>query len=69
MESRTRTIWKTLSWRAVATVITGVIAYLYTGELAAGLAIGFSDTLIKLFAYYFHERAWVRIGKGYHHAG
>ncbi len=65
METRSRTIVKTISWRIFATIITGLVAWGVTGEPTAGVAIGLIDTTIKFAAYYFHERAWVRIGHGY----
>ena len=64
METRVRTLAKTLSWRAVATVITALLAWGITGEKSIGIAIGLSDTLVKLFAYYFHERMWTHIRFG-----
>ena len=64
MESHLRTIIKALSWRFVATLITFTIAWLITGELVFATEIGFADTLIKLCAYYFHERMWISINFG-----
>ena len=56
MESRKRSIAKALSWRAVATFITAVVAYTVTRDPTIALEIGIADTLIKLGVYYFHER-------------
>ncbi len=64
MESHIRTITKTLSWRFVATLITFSVAWLVTGKLTFALEIGVADTLIKLGAYYFHERLWIRVRFG-----
>lgn len=69
MESRSRTLSKTLSWRCIATLITFGVGWAYTGRLDFGLAIGLTDTTIKFVAYYFHERAWTRIATGYRMAG
>ena len=60
-EPRLRSIVKTLSWRVVATLITMFVAFIITGEGALALEIGIADTLIKLFAYYGHERAWAHL--------
>jgi len=65
MESRKRTILKTVSWRIVATFITGTLGWLFTGDASFGLGIGLADTMIKFFVYYFHERAWTRVQSGY----
>ena len=64
MESHIRTITKTLSWRFVATLITFSVAWLVTGKLTFAVEIGVADTLIKLGAYYFHERPWIRVKFG-----
>ncbi len=64
MESHIRTITKTLSWRIVATLITFCVAWLVTGKLTFAVEIGVADTLIKLGAYYFHDRLWIRVKFG-----
>lgn len=57
-ESRLRSILKAISWRALATAVTILIAYLITGELNQALRIGGIEILAKLLIYYLHERAW-----------
>jgi len=64
VESHVSTITKTLSWRFVATLITFSVAWLVTGKLTFAVEIGVADTLIKLGAYYFHERLWIRVKFG-----
>ena len=64
MESHVRTIMKTVSWRFIATLITFTVAWIVTGELTFAAEIGIADTLIKLGAYYFHERTWMRVAFG-----
>jgi len=64
VESHVRTITKTLSWRFVATLVTFSVAWLVTGKLTFAVEIGVADTLIKLGAYYFHERLWIRVKFG-----
>ncbi len=64
MESHSRTIAKALSWRFVATTITFTVAWLITRKLTFAAEIGIADTIIKLGAYYFHERLWIRIKFG-----
>ncbi len=48
----------------MATVITMFVAYRATGQPELSLGIGLSDTFIKLFAYYGHERFWNKISFG-----
>jgi adenylylsulfate kinase len=66
MDSRRRSLLKALSWRAVALVVTTGLGYAFTGSVAFAASIGAADSLIKIFAYYMHERAWnqVDVGRG-----
>ncbi len=64
MESHYRTIAKAFSWRLIATVVTFLVAWIVTGKLTLAAEIGVADSLIKLGAYYFHERAWIRVKFG-----
>lgn len=65
MESHRRTLLKTLSWRAIAAVITAGLAFVATENLTASLALGSADTGVKFVLYYLHERAWARAKIGY----
>jgi len=60
-DSKTKSLLKTLSWRAVATLITMIIAYFIIGDITVALSIGAFDVVIKMIAYYIHERAWSKI--------
>ncbi len=64
MESHYRSIVKTLTWRVLATAITFSVAWILLGKLGKAVEIGILDTLIKLGAYYSHERAWNRLQFG-----
>ncbi len=64
MESHQRSIAKAISWRIIATLVTFVVAYMFTKEVILSMGIGFGDALIKIFAYYSHERLWNRINFG-----
>jgi len=48
----------------VAVLITTSVAWAITGSLHFGALIGGVDALIKLGAYYLHERAWNRVELG-----
>ena len=56
--NRARSLAKTLTWRTIGTMDTILIAFVITGNLAAGAAIGATELFTKMFLYYFHERAW-----------
>ena len=67
-ESTLRSLLKAISWRVVATAITFCVALLLTGETLIALEIGLLDTVIKLGAYFSHERLWgrLKVGKTLH---
>ena len=67
VDSHKRSIAKTITWRIIAAIITTIVAFLFTGKTGLSLGIGLSDTIIKLFSYYFHERAWNKIDFGRRH--
>jgi adenylylsulfate kinase len=58
---------KTASWAIIAFTITIVLMYLWIGEIAISLGVGIIDRVIKIAAYYFHERAWAHIDWGRRH--
>ena len=61
----TRTIYKTLSWRVLATVVTSIIAgeILNTKDNAA-LYIAGIEVFTKSLLYYMHERLWLTLPLG-----
>lgn len=65
VETHLRSILKAVTWRAGGTFITCLVAWLLTGSLDLAARIGAFDTLLKVGAFYVHERAWnhLRIGK------
>ena len=65
METRRRSLVKALSWRLVALAITTGVGYLLSGGSATfALSLGLTDSAIKIFAYYLHERTWIAIPYG-----
>ena len=63
-ESRLRSLLKAFSWRIVATLTTGIIAYLITGQIEAAVMIGSIEFVAKFFIYYGHERLWQLAPRG-----
>ena len=64
MESHKRTLMKTATWRVVATGITACVAYFLTGQIRIAASIGLLDMVLKLGAYFAHERLWLRTSYG-----
>jgi uncharacterized membrane protein len=64
IETRRRSLVKALSWRVLAAIITTLVVLSITKRLQFAAEIGLIDTLVKLFIYFLHERAWNKIGYG-----
>jgi uncharacterized membrane protein len=59
-----RSIVKAISWRAVGTVDTILIAWLVVGKLEFAVTIGGVELFTKMALYYLHERTWNKIRFG-----
>jgi adenylylsulfate kinase len=44
--------------------MTSGVAYAITGRAGLAASIGILDTVVKLGAFYIHERAWLKIRFG-----
>ena len=62
--SKTRSIFKTISWRVVGTLDTMFLGWLITGSPLVGLKIGALELFTKMILYYIHERAWYKSNFG-----
>lgn len=58
MVQHKRHLAKALSWRAVGTLDTFILAWLITGSIELGALVGGTEILTKTFLYYVHERVW-----------
>lgn len=61
MESRHRSIIKSLIWRILGVVVLAFITYIFTGSLIQTGLITFFHHFSFIFIYYFHERFWFHI--------
>lgn len=64
VDTHSRSLAKAVSWRIFALAITTVVSFLLSDDITIALSIGLTDSLIKIFAYYMHERAWLGISFG-----
>lgn len=64
MDSRKRTLGKTISWYVFHNCMMFTITYLLTHSWETGLAIAILQTLGESILYYIHERAWLKIKVG-----
>lgn len=63
-ETPKRSIVKSLTWRALATLSTITIIYILTGDLAIAGTAGAIEVVAKVIIYYLHDRVWNRIAWG-----
>jgi len=59
-----RHIFKSITWRVIATFITILLTWTITKDINIALNIGMLDTIIKLFFYFAHERIWYKSNFG-----
>lgn len=65
VESHPRSFVKAVTWRALGSIDTFILSYLYTGNTAAAGAIAGTEVFTKIFLFYFHERIWSLIHWGH----
>lgn len=58
-----RHIFKTITWRIIATGTTILLAWLFTKDVSVALTFGAVEVVIKMLLYFFHERAWYKYSK------
>jgi adenylylsulfate kinase len=64
LEEKKRSLFKAVSWRAVATTTAVGLIYVFSGKLELATSIGVGDVVLKLMFYYLRERGWNRITFG-----
>ena len=64
MDSHLRSVAKAISWRIGGSIVTALIALAVTRQAGWALSIGVADIVVKVAAYYVHERLWDRIPFG-----
>jgi len=64
IETHTRALAKSISWRVLAVVVLGIISWVVTRSLIKVGMITLIYNLIQIFLYYIHERVWDMIKWG-----
>ncbi|NWF86545.1 DUF2061 domain-containing protein [Candidatus Bathyarchaeota archaeon] len=64
MDSKIRSIIKSLTRRAFALLITVIISFAILDNWETSLLIGVASNLLKTIFYYVHEKVWNRIRWG-----
>jgi uncharacterized membrane protein len=58
MEMNIRSIFKTVTWRILATSSTLILVYAFTQDFFISTGISFLEIVAKTLLYYLHERIW-----------
>ena len=64
VESHYRSIVKAVSYRILGSTTTALIFYVLTGKPSLSLGAGALDMVLKIGAYFIHERIWNHINFG-----
>ncbi len=64
IETKIRSIVKSISWRILATLTTVSLVFIFFHRIDIALELGGVEIVAKMFIYYFHERAWDKIKFG-----
>ncbi len=69
MDSVARSIAKACTWRVLASLCTGLIAYVLTQEISVATIVMGGEMVVKLVLYLIHERVWTWCKWGIKKAG
>lgn len=61
MDSYLKSIIKAFSYRVIATVLTFLVCYKFTGKAGLSMTITAAELVVKTVAYYIHERFWTKV--------
>jgi uncharacterized membrane protein len=64
METKTRSLLKSVSYRVFASIVTAVLIFSFTGKLLLAVGLGVLDSVVKILVFFLHERAWMAIPFG-----
>ena len=64
MDTKVRSLAKSIVWRVIAILVLGIVSYFVTGDWKQVTVITVFFNCIQASLYYFHERIWWRISWG-----
>ncbi|MBI2720189.1 MAG: DUF2061 domain-containing protein [Rhizobiales bacterium] len=59
-----RSMVKTITWRALGSLDTLTLGFIFTGSLKIAGSIASAEVITKIVLYYLHERGWAHIRWG-----
>ncbi|MGB2599028.1 MAG: DUF2061 domain-containing protein [Candidatus Omnitrophota bacterium] len=64
MDTRLRSIGKSVTWRIISIVVLVTVTYLITGDIKKTTGITVVFQVILAVLYYLHERIWAKASWG-----
>ncbi|MFQ6068845.1 MAG: DUF2061 domain-containing protein [Candidatus Bathyarchaeia archaeon] len=64
LDSKLRSLVKSISWRMLGVVILGSVAWVFTRNIEQTSVITLTFNGIQVVLYYFHERLWDNVEWG-----
>lgn len=61
MDTKKRSLIKTITWRVTGSTATFLISYVVSGSFAAAGTIAMVQMVTNTILYYGHERVWNRV--------
>jgi uncharacterized membrane protein len=61
MDTKKRSLIKTITWRVTGSAATFLISYVVSGSIAAAGTIAVVQIITNTILYYGHERVWNRV--------
>ena len=58
MDTKKKSLIKTISWRIVAIIVSFIVTYLFTKSSSMSFEIVIIANIVSMVFYYFHERIW-----------
>ena len=58
-----RHVLKTVSYRALGTLTTFIVSYVFTGSISIASTLGATELCVKPLLYFLHERIWYKFVK------
>lgn len=64
MDTKKRSLTKSITWRVIGVILLGLISYMITGNWKEMTIITVLFHSIRVILYYYHERIWEGISWG-----
>lgn len=61
MDSRKRSLYKSISWHILHVIMVASVAYIVTGSVKIAAILASAEMIWESVAYYMHERAWSKV--------